>query len=231
MDAILGIRNKMGIRLYARWLFAVWGVLFWMSPVMAEEFDSAIKFKVAKLIDNNPLPVKKTGPSLVVTEKYEFYDIDGTSVAGLRSLMKRKGVRWNDGNVYAALTTWDMHPQYAIKTDNGKYAIQSISTDLAIVYHLPRWSSVTAAPEQMGVLWNTYMDHLKEHESGHKDLAVKFAAEINEKLASISSFTSKSALDNEVKQLVKANQKRLKELQIEYDRETRHGETQGVVLP
>lgn len=217
--------------MYARWLPAVWGVLLSITPVTAVGFDSAISFKLAKLIDTNPPPVKTGCSPLAVTEKYEFYDIDGTSAAELRSMMKRKGVRWGDGNVYAALTTWDIHPQYSIKTNNGKYSIQYVNTDLAVVYHFPRWAGVTTAPEQVGALWKSYMDHLKEHESGHKDLAVKVAAEINEKLASFSSFNSRSELGEEVKQLIKTDIKRLNELQNQYDRETRHGETQGAVLP
>ena len=221
----------MGIRAYCCVLLAVCGVLFSITMVTAGDVDSPATFKVAKLIDTHQPQAKKGGGSLTVTVKYAFYDIDGNSVAELRSLMKRKGVRWGNGNVYAALTTWDMHPQYDIKTDNGEYSLQSITTDLAIVYHLPRWASVTTAPQQLGVLWNNYMFNLKEHESGHKDLAVKVASEINEKLASISSFKSRSELDKKAKQLIKADLDRLYELQNEYDRETRHGETQGVVLP
>lgn len=227
----MGIGNRMGLKLYSIWLLVVWSVLLWTAPASAGEVDMSATFKVAKHIDMNPVQEKKAGASLVINEKYEYYDINGTSVAELRNMMKQKGTKWNDGKIYAALTTWDLRPRYGIKSDNGKYSIQSVKTDVAIVYHLPSWTAVTTAPEQMAIQWNTYVDHLKKHESGHKDLAVKAAAEINETLASFSSYNSRSELDKEVSRLVKASLKRLRELQDDYDIETRHGETQGVALP
>ena len=74
------------------------------------------------------------------------------------------------------------------------------------------------------------MEHLKRHEFGHKDIAVKAAAQINEILASLGSFSNQSKLKKEAIRRTEEKFRDMKQVQIQYDQDTRHGETQGAVL-
>jgi len=165
----------------------------------------------------------------MVKENYQYYDIDGNCATDLLRQMREKGTKWNDGKVYAALTTWDISYHYDLAEDNGRYFLKDVTTDVDIVYHLPRRGAVKGTDPMTGV-WDPYYDHLKTHEYGHKDLAVKAAAEINDALASLGSFQSKSELEDQAKALVHDKLKRLRDVQIAYDDETHHGETQGAIL-
>lgn len=212
----------------------VFVLLFCASPVLAGEANTSSNLEVAKnSADDNPFRQNRQEASrkLRIEESYAFYDIEGTSVAELKQQMRQGGTRWNDGKVYAALTTWDIRYNYEITEEAGNYSIKSAETDISVVYLLPnRIAAADAAPEPLAGQWETYMKHLREHEYGHKDISVKAAAEINLALAALRGFSSREKLEKEVKRLVAAKFKRLKELQIAYDDETSHGIKQGAIL-
>lgn len=167
---------------------------------------------------------------LKVTEKYDYYDITGACPSDLRSQMKQGGTKWNDGKVYSAVTSWDIKYGYEVFVENGRCSIKSVKTDVEIVYRLPRWVSCTSGSELTGI-WDSYLERLKHHEFGHKDIAVKAATEVNEVLASLSGFDSQTELDQEASLRAEEKFRHMKQAQVEYDQETRHGETQGAVLP
>lgn len=218
----------------SRRLITIFVVLFFCAaPVFANETNLS-DIKIAKYSADNPLlkyKMEEASRKLRIDEKYDFYDIKGTSIAELKHQMKQGGTKWNDGKVYAALTTWDIQYDYEIIEKNGSYSIKSVATDISVVYILPnRVTAEADAPDLQAVEWRKYMDRLKEHEYGHKDISVKTAAEINEALASLGSFSSRADLDKSAKLLVEAKFKQLKKLQIAYDEETQHGITQGAIL-
>ena len=165
---------------------------------------------------------------LKVKEKYQYYEIDGMDVGQLRKQMKQNGTKWDDGKIYAALTSWDIRYTYDVFYENGKCSVKAVKTSVDILYQLPRKISTT--DPQLTLLWDDYVGRLKEHEFGHKDIAVKAAAEINQVLASLEGFSSRSELDNEARRRADEKLRQLKDNQVHYDHETRHGETQGAIL-
>ena len=166
---------------------------------------------------------------LKVKEKYRYYEVDGTDVIQLRKQMKHNGTKWDDGKVYAAVTSWDIRYSYDVSWEDGKCSVKSVKTDVEIVYQLPRRVAVAPDPG-LAALWDDYLVRLKEHEFGHKDLAVKTAAEINQVLAALEGFSSRKELDLAADRRTEEKFRNLKKHQVAYDDETRHGETQGAVL-
>ena len=212
---------------------------------MASRFDMVAGIAVIVMLCSSPLFAGDAVPQvstptifnfsdiscgLKVNERYKFYNIAGKSVDEWRKQMKQNGTKWNDGNVYSALTSWDIDYSYDISNDNGRYSIKSVKTKVDIVYRLPRLIAAGSDPE-LTTLWNEYLARLQQHEFGHKDLAVKTASEINEIFASLGTFTSKAELKREIDLRTEEKFKRLKEIQIAYDDETKHGVTQGAILP
>ncbi|BCS53566.1 DUF922 domain-containing protein [Geobacter sp. SVR] len=209
-------------------------MLFCAAPLPARAADTPAAMTVAKYVDDQDL-YRSTHPAvekkLRVKENYKYYDIQGESAADLRRQMRQNGTKWNDGKVYAALTTWDISYDYDIASENGRYSLASVTTDIDIVFHLPRRLDSVAVSKELSGQWSDYMEHLNVHEMGHRDLAVKSAAHINELLASLGSFGSKGELRSEAERVVKAELKKMKELQVSYDADTHHGEKQGAILP
>lgn len=208
-------------------------VLFFIaSPVLASGADLYQHSHAKNSAVENPFQRKRHGAScrLSINESFEYYDIEGSNISELKQQMRQGGTKWNDGKVYAGLTTWDIRYNYETTEKAGIYSVKSVATDIAVVFHLPNRIADVAAPELLAGQWDRYMQNLLEHEYGHKDISVKAAAEIIQTLASLENFSSKEKLDNEAKRLVAAKFKRLKELQIAYDEGTRHGIMQGAIL-
>ena len=206
--------------------------IFCAAPVLGTEGNGTRSIMLSKYVEHNQFPqAKHELPSQVqVKEKFDYYEIDGSTTDELRAQMKRNGTAWNDGKVYAALTTWDIHYHYDITPTNGGYVLSAINTTVDVVIHLPKLVPSAKTPVQLISTWNSYLQHLKTHEFGHRDIAIGIGKDIYQSLAALGSSTSKSELDREAQDLVKAKFKRLKEDQIAYDQETRHGKEQGAVL-
>jgi len=209
-------------------------LLFCASTLLAGEANTSRKHHDVKVkVDDKPfrLKIREASRKLRIEESYSFYDIEGASIDELKLKMRLGGTRWNDGKVYAALTTWDIRYNYEITEEAGQYSIKSVVTDISLVYRLPNRIAVPVADSELLALqWETFMKHLKEHEYGHKDISVKAAAEINQTLASLAGFNSREELDKEAKRLAKAKFKQLKKLHVDYDDDTNHGIKQGAIL-
>jgi predicted secreted Zn-dependent protease len=212
----------------------VFGVCFAVlcaTPVFGDGGTASGTINVAKFVEQSTPVLRRpeATPRAKVTEKFNLYEIDGSTPDELRAQMKRNGTTWNDGKVYAALTTWDIRYHYEIKSLNGRYYLDSITTDVDIVFHLPRLVPQKAS-EQLAASWNDYLTHLKTHEYGHRDIAVGIGEEIYQVLSSLGSAPSRKELDETATKLVRAKFQQLKQAQVDYDQETHHGKLQGAIL-
>jgi len=202
------------------------------APVLGEEGNGTRNIQLAKFVENTQSLQKESEPppKVKIRENFDYYEIDGKTSDELRAQMKQHGTAWNDGKVYAALTTWDIRYHYDIDSAGGRYALSAVSTDVDIVFHLPKLITSAKTPEQLVSSWDSYFRNLKTHEFGHRDIAVAICREICQALNSLGSSSSKSELDHEAQDLIKAKFQKLRETQIQYDLETRHGKNQGAVL-
>lgn len=174
----------------------------------------------------------RSAPSCELTakERYTYYEISGKDVDDLRREMNQRGTVGEDGRVYSALTSWDINFAYDIAQDGSGYRVKSATTNVDIEYRLPRVGASCTDPE-LNLVWARYSERLQQHEFGHKNLAIQAASEINELLASLPAFPTADALAAEITRVTDEKFRVLKEKQVGYDDETRHGETQGAVLP
>jgi predicted secreted Zn-dependent protease len=216
----------------AKWVIGACLAVLSAAPVLGEEGKTSGNIQVSKLIEQSePLPRQDEPLTQVkVKEDYQYYDIDGASADELRAKMKQNGTTWNDGKVYAALTTWDIRYHYDITHQDGQYTLNAIKTDVDIAFHLPRLMHSSKTPEQLAASWDSYYGNLKTHELGHRDIAVRFGREIYQGLSSIGATTTRSELDEKIKDLLREKFSELKQAQIAYDQETHHGKLQGAVL-
>lgn len=203
------------------------------SSLLAGQTDIPGRFTIAKVnpddVAYQPKPLDVTR-KLLVNEKYRFYDVKGQSAAEIRKEMSRNGTKWNDGRTYAALTSWDIRYRYDVISENGMYRISSASTDIDVVINMPRWKPEQQPLKELAEEWERYYRILDEHETGHRDLAVKAAGEINTILAGLGSFHSRAELDREAKKQAQEKLKQMNRIQVEYDEHTNHGIKQGAAL-
>lgn len=133
-----------------------------------------------------------------------------------------------DGEVFHGDTHWDIHWSYHWNTDvSGLCRIVRINTKLDVVMTLP--DPRGASESQLDAV-TSYGRALRMHEQGHYDIARRAAIDIDQSLLSMPGMNDCKALD------LRANAKgyelleHYNELSLQYDRDTKHGRTQGAHL-
>ena len=166
-----------------------------------------------------------------VTEKYEYYEIRGDSEKTLRSQMIQNNTTWNDGKKYDSLTSWLVKWDYGYDGGPQACSADSFRTTIEITFRFPKWVRTDDAPPALVAKWDGYMEHLITHENGHRDMAVRAAAELSRAVAQLPPAASCADLDREVLVLSRARMKKLNADEKEYDAATSHGITQGAIFP
>ena len=174
-----------------------------------------------------PAPVV-VRPSLSARELY--YDIDGQSAGELREQIHRLGPR-DGAEARDALTVWNLEWAYheAPAPSGGGCGLRDIRVTLDVETTLPRWTPPQTASANLVQMWRTYLEHVKQHEAGHRRIAEQNARELLSALTALHGATCPQVWDEAsrtAERIVSEGRARNRA----YDVETKHGQTQGVVL-
>ena len=175
------------------------------------------------------LPLPAAGPE--VTIKYEYYDVKGNTAGELKEGMKAYGVRWNDGKRYDAFTGWYVEWEYVFNSVENLCVIERAHTKVSVTYFLPRWKDSDGADPGLQEHWDRFINSLRRHEEGHKEIAVAAALEIEKAVASLNSYKGCEALRNVADTTAQGIIQKYIAQQEAYDKRTGHGRTQGAVFP
>jgi predicted secreted Zn-dependent protease len=172
----------------------------------------------------------RAAPADVAVEARErFYDIAGASAAALRDQIRRLGPRDESGAARDALTVWELEWAYRPAPAGDGCALRDVRVTLTLTVTLPRWTPPAAAPADLRAAWRTYLQRVRVHEAGHRAIAEANARELLAALAAVHRPTCDAARAEAARTaegIVAAGRARNRA----YDVETRHGQTQGVVL-
>jgi predicted secreted Zn-dependent protease len=165
----------------------------------------------------------------VVAEDESTYAISGANAAALRSDMHRLGP-YHDGKSYSAYTYYYVkwHYEHTSKNDGCVITSQQVTVDTNSTY--PHWLNYAAASPAMQQRWNTFLDNLKIHERVHIEHGRLAANEIDTMLAALTAMQNCNILENVINQQADNILEKYKEEDMEYDRVTNHGITQGATL-
>jgi predicted secreted Zn-dependent protease len=169
---------------------------------------------------------------VTVNEKYEYYEITGSTESELRQQMGQKGIKWDDGKTYDALTTWNVTWQYDYDCELSGCTAEDFKATVNIVFRYPQWVRDEAgAPEPLMAKWENYMNNLIVHEVGHRNMAVDAVAQMAAAVTELPGTPSRSELDRAVEALTRERMAKMNSEQRTYDDTTIHGTTQGAVFP
>ncbi len=167
-------------------------------------------------------------PNIRFYQKY--YEINGNSAEQLRAEMTAKGPRDN-GRPSDAYTAWYIKWNYSYLNDQQSCRIKQATISAEITSTLPKWTDYEKASPQLQKQWDEYLTKLIAHEQGHalhgQNAAYEIESIINE-LPTMSDCQTLSSLANEKAQAVIA---KYNAEDLQYDAETNHGASQGVVFP
>jgi len=166
-----------------------------------------------------------------ISVKIDYYKLYSTSQASLRREMNKKGIRWTDGKTYDGFTSWYVKWRYEYYYKNGYCSLEAVDVSVDVEYTLPRWVLKPLGNQKTWINWNRYSDALKKHEDGHRDFGIEAARKIEAALLSIGSRPRCDTLGDDANAIAYRILDDFRKKEVEYDRKTGHGRTQGAVFP
>ena len=155
-----------------------------------------------------------------------YYDVHGRTARELVDDMRRLGPQ--NGRYFGEAQS-PLRWTWRTKSDGAGCRTSSASVVMRSEITLPRWTPPADTVPGVFAQWKTFLSALETHEVGHKDISARHAREMLTALQRLSGFCS--SLDSDRRRITDDILARMREEQVKYDADTRHGVTQGAVFP
>ena len=169
-------------------------------------------------------PAPSTGPLAGIPNlDVEYYDVSGRSVAEIRASINRVRPRDpNDGQAVDAVNRWYISWRWP-GDGRGGCDLRRVELRFTATLRMPRLVNLAQTPRAVVARWNTYMAALERHEAGHIRHAWQNMGQV---LRAIRDSTCARASE-----AGRAAVRILARWDVDYDRRTRHGFTEGAHFP
>jgi predicted secreted Zn-dependent protease len=159
---------------------------------------------------------------------YDYYDINGQD---RDTLIRQLAQLFPGDKKTLGLTEWGVEWEVQFNYNQDNICTQfNVQVTGFITFLMPRWTGYTQGSPALKKKWDTMYEALQRHEDGHALHGVKALKEVQRLKPRLSrTATCRSIADNFYRRASKILQK-YKQKDIDYDRETRHGITQGTIF-
>lgn len=160
----------------------------------------------------------------------DLYEIEGRSLSELKRALSTLGPVGKDGVRHHGYTKWQVSWRFKTEASGNTCRVTDLSTIVQSTITLPQWRPPEDAPVALVERWKRYRHALEEHEMGHHQFAVAAADHVAQQLHALRVSSGCADLARELNERGKAIVEQQAQLEMEYDRHTKHGVTQGAVL-
>jgi predicted secreted Zn-dependent protease len=195
------------------------------EPVLTEEVANLLIATAAVDPGEPPSYVEgSSGEELVpfTGAQIIYYEIEGSSEQELRAQLDEMGPVDSSGYKGDALTEWEVSwnwPGYG----SGDCDLSQAEVTYTVKVLFPRWNPPEDASNNLILKWFNYTYRLAKHEQGHVDYVVENYGIVNDAIQEATCETADEA--------ALAALEPLHAFDLEYDRQTGHGTTQGARFP
>ncbi|WP_172636043.1 DUF922 domain-containing Zn-dependent protease [Synechococcus sp. PCC 6312] len=168
--------------------------------------------------------------SPMIHSQVNYYGITGTSALALRQQMNRLGPSGQNGRRFDAYTKWHVAWRYRYGLVGGSCRMTSLAVKTDITYTMPQWQNFQQARRSLQQQWHRYYQALQMHEDGHSNHGRAATQEIWQRLSNLTQPTCAS-MGQVANQAAQGIIRRYAQKDIDYDRQTGHGRTQGAIFP
>jgi predicted secreted Zn-dependent protease len=157
--------------------------------------------------------------------------VSGDNASELRADLDRKrppspGGRRFDANVLWSLT-WSFH----FDPQQRACALADATVDLQMLVRLPVLASDAAPSQAIRERWDDFALLLETHEAGHVDTYFEGARNLQDAFAEVQAAASCDELRTVLADMGASAIDAIRAADVEYDRQTDHGRTQGATFP
>ncbi|MFO0564173.1 MAG: DUF922 domain-containing Zn-dependent protease [Polyangiaceae bacterium] len=175
--------------------------------------------------DASPLPSEIESDT-----RHEDYAIQGSSASALRSDMDRHGPTDAEGR-HDAYTRWNVRWSFPYDRKPNVCGTGDVKVSVTITFVMPDWTPPADAPDDLVRRWNAYKKALELHENGHKEHGLAAAKDILSTLRALPAEPDCDGMNRVANAAARRVIDKYKEKDKTYDRDTRHGATQGARFP
>ncbi|MDB5699577.1 MAG: Zn-dependent protease [Alphaproteobacteria bacterium] len=154
---------------------------------------------------------------------FAYYDVSGRTIDEIRrSLDARQPRDPNDGTSVAALSSWSMRWGWRARGGGG-CDLANPSIDFGARIQLPRLVTQSELAPELLARWRRFIAAVEAHESRHVRYAYEHRRDVAAAIRASDCAGAASAAAAAVRAIAQRD--------IDYDRATRHGTTEGAVFP
>lgn len=152
-----------------------------------------------------------------------YYDVSGRTAEEIRrSLDARQPRDPNDGMPVAALSSWSMHWSWRARRGGG-CDLSKPTIDFRARTLLPRLVSERDLTPELRARWRAFLAAVHAHEARHVRYAYEHRRDVAAAIRASDCASAEAAAATAVRTIAQRD--------VDYDRATRHGVTEGAVFP
>lgn len=179
--------------------------------------------RILLLILVNLLLASPAFAKVTLTERNEYYAVDGIGKKAILKSLKQKAPRIEGNNVFPAYTRTDIKYKYTWGRKNGRCDVVKVEVIVTLTYLYPKLAQSQDAETQQW--WDETIAKYTHHEQIHGAISKRAAYELDRKLRNLRNLDCERAKQTITKRgnfIIK----NMKKQQKEYDRITQHGRKQ-----
>lgn len=165
----------------------------------------------------------------IATVKESYYSINGMTAQELRAQMRKLGPTENY-SPYDAYTKYYVKWRYHLSQSSGGCRLTNIRVTVDTTYTFPRWENYNSGSARLQANWNHYFTKLRAHERAHGAHGTNAANEIDAMLSRLPVMADCDELSRKADSQAYTILGKYQRADGEYDRDTNHGISEGVIL-
>lgn len=166
----------------------------------------------------------------LVNIHYKYYWIYPKNKRDLNNALDQQSPIIFNGTKYRGNTQWQVNWNYRWWETGNSCKITTAKTTLTVTYTLPQIAKNHPVNPETRQIFDRYLQALYQHEQNHKNFGLAAAREIEKSLLNLPAFSTCTQLEKTANQVGQRLIETYHQREIEYDRQTDHGRTEGVTL-
>jgi predicted secreted Zn-dependent protease len=166
-----------------------------------------------------------------VSTERATYPIQGSTAEELRAQLDQLGPLDQFSQRHDMYTRWEVRWSYLPWPWGGECSLKRPRATVTVTFTFPEWHPPEGASPELVDRWVKYMEVAQVHEDGHQKIAVDAARAVLDALVELPPASACAGLEEAADQAGAEILESYRQKEIEYDRKTGHGATQGAIFP
>ncbi|NJK35047.1 MAG: DUF922 domain-containing Zn-dependent protease [Oscillatoriales cyanobacterium SM2_2_1] len=161
------------------------------------------------------------------------YPVYGTTISAIRQSMTDNSPIVDRGNRFDGFTRWNINWRYSYSPVDGVCRVnpRDVSVTAKVTFTMPKWQDAKRSSPAVGDRWNRFIRALQRHEDGHRDHGIRASQDIFRALQRVVIPSDCGGMQETANATARAIIARYNQADLDYDRRTGHGRTQGAQFP